>query len=110
MAFNYQLQKVLTLMEDEEKRIDGLVMEASSRRDAELAIQAEIETRKAAAQKGLGAQMAAGATPDVAASNDYIQVLNLKLEAQMKQVKAAEGRLGELKARQVEARTKRQKI
>jgi flagellar export protein FliJ len=110
MPFRYQLQKVLDLMERREKSLDAEVMEASAIRNRELDKFNEMDTRKAAAQKGLQAQMASGATGDVAASNDYIQLLNLRLEQQNKMLKAADAQLEDAKKRQFEARKERQKI
>ena len=109
MPFRYQLQKVLDLMERREKAIDAQVLEASARLNAEQGALDEIELRKTAAQKGLGAQMASGAT-DVAASNDYIQVLGQRADAQKKNVRLAEKRLDEVQAVQTKARQERQKI
>ena len=75
MPFRYKLQTVLGLLEKKEKQIDAEVLEVARKRDIELDKLNEMEMRKNAAQKGLAGQMAAGAT-DVAASNDYIQLLN----------------------------------
>lgn len=110
MPFRYQLQKVLDLMERREKSIDAEVMEASAIRNREQDKLNEIDLRKAAAQKGLQTQMASGATGDVAASNDYIQLLNIRLEQQARQLKAADEKLDDAKKRQFEARKERQKI
>lgn len=110
MPFRYQMQKVLDLMNNREKAIDAEVMAATARRDEEQAKLGEIEMRKTAAQKGLSAQMSAGATADVAASNDYIQAMNLRAEAQMKHVKAAQAVVDAAKEKQTAARRERKKI
>lgn len=110
MAFKYQMQKVLYLMENREKAIDAEVLAASHARNIEQDKLNEIELRKTAAQKGLNAQMASGATSDVASSNDYIQLLNLRVEAQMKVLKAAEQVVEAAKEKQMVARRERQKI
>lgn len=101
MPFRYQLQKVQDLKEKEKKAIDAEVMEKSARRNAEQAKLDELEMRRAAAQKGLAAQMAQGAT-DVAASNDYIQLLGVRAEGQRKVLKDAEAVLAEAVGRQTE--------
>lgn len=110
MPFKYQLQKALDLREREEKRVDAEVLDAQRKLKAEQDRLAEIDMRKAAAQKGLNAQMAAGATGDVAASNDYIQSLSLRIEQQQKLVSAANAVLNEVKSRQAEVRQARQKL
>jgi flagellar export protein FliJ len=109
MPFRYKLQNVLSLLEKKEKQIDAEVLEASRKRDIELDKLNELEVRKTAAQKGLSGQMAAGAT-DVAASNDYIQMLNQKAEQQNKALKASEAALDEVKKRQADARRERSKL
>lgn len=110
MPFRYQLQKVLNLMENREKAIDAELLGATALRNVELAKLNEIETRKTAAQKGLNAQMASGATPDVAASNDYIQLLDLRRESQSKALAAANKVVDDVTKRQTEARKERQKL
>lgn len=107
--FRYKLQNVLTLLEKKEKQIDAEVLEAVRKRDIELDKLNELETRKTAAQKGLSNQMASGAS-DVAASNDYIQLLNQKAQAQGQALKAAENALEEVKKRQADARRERTKL
>lgn len=102
MPFRYQLQKVQDLKEKEKKSIDAEVMQKTAVRNAERDKLDELEIRKTAAQKGLNSQMAAGATADVAASNDYIQLLGLRIEAQRKVLQAAESTLAEATGRQVE--------
>jgi flagellar export protein FliJ len=109
MPFRYKLQNVLSLLEKKEKQIDAEVLEASRKRDIELDKLNELEVRKTAAQKGLSGQMAAGAT-DVAASNDYIQLLNQKAEQQNRALKASEAALDEVKKRQADARRERSKL
>lgn len=110
MPFRYQLQKALDLREREEKRVDAEVLDAQRRVANEQGVLDEIELRKAAAQKGLSAQMTAGATSDVAASNDYIQSLNMRIELQMRALRAAQEALNVVKAKQTEVRTARQKL
>ncbi|MDB5096706.1 MAG: Flagellar export protein FliJ [Cyanobacteria bacterium RYN_339] len=110
MPFRYQMQKVLDLMLNREKAIDAEVMAATAARNIEQAKLDEIDMRKNAAQKGLSAQMGAGATADVAASNDYIQALNLRAEAQMKYVKAAQTVVNAASEKQTAARRERKKI
>lgn len=110
MPFRYQMQKVLDLMVNREKAIDAEVMAATAVRDGEKAKLDEIELRKVAAQKGLNAQMASGATADVASSNDYIQVLGQRAEAQARLLRAADGKLAEVKERQKIAKQERNKI
>jgi flagellar export protein FliJ len=110
MPFRYQMQKVLDLMMNREKAIDAEVQAATAIRDAEKAKLDEIDMRKLAAQKGLSAQMAAGATSDVAASNDYIQVLNQRAEAQARVLRGHQATLEAVKVRQVIAKQERNKI
>lgn len=102
MPFRYQLQKVQDLKDKEKKAIDAEVMEKSARRNQEQDKLDELEIRRAAAQKGLASQMAAGATGDVAASNDYIQLLGMRIEAQRKVLAQAEAVLAEATGRQTE--------
>jgi flagellar export protein FliJ len=109
MPFRYKLQNVLSLLEKKEKQIDAEVLEAARKRDLEMDKLNELETRKNAAQKGLSNQMASGAT-DVAASNDYIQLLALKAQTQNQALKAAEKALEDVKKRQAEARRERTKL
>jgi flagellar export protein FliJ len=108
--FRYKLQKVLDLMEKREKQVDAEVLAAKARRDAEADALRAITVRQSAAQKGLQAQMAQGATPDVASSNDYIQALGLRAEAQAKRVKEAEQVLEVATKKQMEVRRDRQRI
>lgn len=108
--FRYQLQKVLDLMEKQEKVLDAEVMSLQAARNAEKAKLDEIEMRKNAAQKGLAGQMQAGATGDVAASNDYIQMLGSKGDVQKKALAAADKVLEAAKEKQTEARRERQKL
>lgn len=110
MPFRYRMQKVLQLMELQEKQCDAEVMARTKDRDAEQDVLNELGLRKAASQKGLQAQMTAGATPDVAASNDYIQHLNLKIAAQEKRVAEANAKLKSATDLQHEARRNRKKI
>lgn len=110
MPFKYQLQKVLDLIERKEKEVDAKVMAAAARRDIEQAKLAELELRKNAAQKGLGAQMAAGATPDVAASNDYIQMLGQKQEQQKQALGKALKELEAIQEIQTQVRRERTKL
>ena len=110
MPFRYQLQKALDLREREEKRVDAEVLDAQRQLANEQGVLNEIELRKAAAQKGLSAQMTAGATSDVAASNDYIQSLNMRIELQMRSVRAAQEALNVVKTKQAEVRQARQKL
>ena len=84
---------MLELIERKEKEVDAKAMAADAKRAAEQAKLDEIDMRRNAAQKGLSAQMNAGATPDVAASNDYIQLLGQRLDAQKSVVAAAEKEL-----------------
>lgn len=109
MPFRYKLQNVLTLLEKKEKQIDAEVLETARKRDSELDRLNELETRKNAAQKGLSNQMASGAV-DVAASNDYIQLLAQKAQTQNQALKAAERALEEVKKRQADARRERTKL
>lgn len=108
--FRYQMQKVLDLMVNKEKAIDAEVLSKTAERDLEQAKLDEIRLRKAAAQKGLSAQMSAGATGDVASSNDYIQMLDQRAEAQAKVLRAREEVLKEAKERQKIAKQERNKI
>jgi flagellar export protein FliJ len=109
MPFRYKLQNLMTLLEKKEKQIDAEVMEAKAKRDKEMDVLNEMETRRTAAQKGLANSMAAGAM-DVAASNDYIQLLGMKADQQRNQLKAAETALEAVKKRQEEARRERTKL
>jgi flagellar export protein FliJ len=109
MPFRYKLQTVLSLLEKKEKQIDAEVLEAARKRDIELDKLNEMEMRKNAAQKGLAGQMQAGAT-DVAASNDYIQLLNHRAQQQATALKASETALEEIKKKQAEARRERTKL
>lgn len=109
MPFRYKLQNLLTLLEKKEQQIDAEVLEVTRKRDIELDKLNELEVRKNAAQKGLSNQMAAG-TADVAASNDYIQLLNQKAQQQNQALKAVETALDEVKKRQSEARRERTKL
>ena len=110
MAFRYQLQKVLDLIERKEKEVDAKVMAAAAKRDLEQAKLDELDVRKNAAQKGLGAQMAAGATPDVAASNDYIQMLGQKQEQQKRSLAMARQELEAIQEIQTQVRRERSKL
>jgi flagellar export protein FliJ len=110
MPFRYQLQKVLDLIERKEKEVDAKVMAAAARRDGEQAKLDEIDMRKNAASKGLSAQMAAGATPDVAASNDYIQMLGQRKEQQQRALVQAEKDLEAVKEIQTQVRRERSKL
>lgn len=110
MPFRYQMQKVLQLMELQEKQCDAEVLARTRERNAEQDLLNELQQRKAASQKGLQAQMSAGATPDVAASNDYIQHLNLKMAAQEKRLALAQGKLDAATELQHEARRNRKKM
>lgn len=110
MPFKYQLQKVLDMMEKRKKALDAEVMLKRAALNAEQDKLGEMSTRKNAAQKGLSASMAAGATADVAASNDYIQLLNLKIEAQTKAVKAAEAALKDAEGRRTELQKEMKKF
>ena len=109
MPFRYKLQTVLSLLEKKEKQIDAEVLEVARKRDIELDKLNEMEMRKNAAQKGLAGQMAAGAT-DVAASNDYIQLLNQRAQQQAAALKAVETELEGVKKKQAEARRERTKL
>lgn len=108
--FRYKLQKILDLMEKREKQVDAEVLAAKAKRDAELDALQAITVRRTAAQKGLQAQMAQGATPDVAASNDYIQALGMRAEAQNRRVKEAEQVLDAATKKQMAVRRDRQRI
>lgn len=110
MPFRYQLQKVLDLIERKEKEVDAKVMAAAAKRDIEQGKLDEIDVRRNAAQKGLSAQMAAGATPDVAASNDYIQMLGQKLDAQKRALATAEQELKAVQEVQTQVRRERSKL
>lgn len=110
MAFRYQLQKVLDLIERKEKEVDAKVMAAAARRDIEQGKLDEIDIRRNAAQKGLSAQMSAGATPDVAASNDYIQLLGQKLDTQKRALATAEQELKAIQEVQTQVRRERSKL
>ena len=110
MAFKYQLQRVLDLIERKEKEVDAKVMAAASRRDVEQGKLDEIDLRRHAAQKGLSAQMSAGATPDVAASNDYIQMLGQKLDSQKKALANAQQELEAIQEVQNHVRRERSKL
>lgn len=110
MPFKFQLQKLMDIMEMQEKRIDARVLECTARRNAEQDALDEMSTRRHAAQKGLSASMAAGATGDVAASNDYIQLLGLKVDAQAKQVQMAQQTLDAVLLEQQKARREREKF
>ncbi len=110
MAFNYNLQKVLTLIEKKEKEVDAKVMAAAARRDIEQAKLDEMDMRRNAAHKGLSAQMAAGATPDVAASNDYITMLGQRQEQQRRHLKAATQELEQIQEIQTNVRKERSKL
>jgi flagellar export protein FliJ len=90
MPFKYALQKVLSLMEQKEKSLDADVLAKTTVRDELLAELKEIEARQTAAEKGLKSQMESGATTDVAAANDYIQMVRFKYQAQDKKVKSAQ--------------------
>lgn len=110
MPFRFQLQKLMDIMEMQEKRIDAKVLEAQARHRAEQDALDELTIRRQAAQKGLSTQMSAGATADVASSNDYIQLLGLKADAQAKRVQAAQGVLDAAQAEQRKARQEREKF
>jgi flagellar export protein FliJ len=109
MPFHYNLQNVLSLLEKKEKQIDAEVLEAARRRDIEMDRLNELEMRRTAAQKGLTSQMAEG-TSDVAANNDYIQLLGQKAAQQNHALKTAEGALDDVKKRQADARRERSKL
>jgi flagellar export protein FliJ len=110
VPFRYQLQKVLDLMETREKSLEADVLAAQQRFNIEQDKLDEINTRKTAAQKGLSGQMASGATTDVKANNDYIQMLDLRLEAQYKSLSSFQKELDAAIDKQMAARRERQKI
>ncbi|MEB3197131.1 MAG: flagellar export protein FliJ [Candidatus Sericytochromatia bacterium] len=110
MAFQYSLQRVLELIERKEQEVDAKVMAAAARRDQEVAKLAEIEFRRVSAQKGLNAQMAQGATSDVAAHHDYIQFLGQKMGAQQRSLQEAEQSLKAIQSVQEAVRRERKKL
>lgn len=110
MPFRYSLQRVLDLIERKEREVDAKVMAAAATRDHELAKLADVEFRRTAAQKGLNNQMAAGATPDVAAANDYIQFLGQRINQQQRLLAEAEASLKELQTLQSNVRKERKKL
>lgn len=110
MPFNYNLQKILDLIEKKQKEIDAKVMASAAKRAIEQGKLDEMELRRSAAQKGLGAQMAAGATPDVAASNDYITMLGQRQEQQKRHVVTAENELKAIQEVQTTVREERSKL
>lgn len=110
MAFRYSLQRVLDLIERKEKEVDAKVLAASATRDQAMASLSQAEFRRDSAQKGLSAQMSTGATGDVAASNDYIQFLGLKIAQQQRAVQEADVALKEAQALQQSVRKERMKL
>jgi flagellar export protein FliJ len=110
MPFRYSLQRVLDLVERKEREVDAKVMAAVAARDQELARLADIEFRRAAAQKGLSSQMQAGPTSDVAAANDYIQFLGQRLVQQQRMLTSAEDSLKQIQELQQAVRRERRKL
>lgn len=110
MPFRYQLQRVLDLIERKEKEVDAKVMAAAARRDLEQHKLDELDVRKNAAQKGLSVQMSAGATPDVAASNDYIQLLGQKQDQQKRALALARQDLEAIQEIQNQVKRERGKL
>lgn len=110
LGFRYSLQRVLDLIERKEKEVDAKVLAASARRDEALGALSQAEFRRDSAQKGLNAQMSAGATGDVAASNDYIQFLGQKIARQQLAVGEAEAALKEAQTLQQAVRKERMKL
>ncbi|MEB3221519.1 MAG: flagellar export protein FliJ [Candidatus Sericytochromatia bacterium] len=110
MPFRYNLQRVLDLVERKEREVDAKVMAAAAARDHELAKLADIEFRRASAQKGLATQMQAGPASDVAAANDYIQFLGQRMSQQQRALNEAEAGLKQIQELQQAVRKERRKL
>lgn len=106
--FRYRLQKVLDLRQRKEDQLKLDLAAATRLRDSEVVKLNQMVDRRQKAQKALEGHLAEGAIAEVQMTNDFIQAVTAKVDAQNRSVARASATVEETRKKLLEASKERQ--